>query len=192
MKKLLLNFVFLGSWAIIAHAQGTVNFANIAGGGGVLNPNAPVYESDGVTLLSGPRYMAELLGGPFATSLASVATTTFLTGASAGYFLAGTQTIDSVAPGATAWVQVDVWNTASGTTFNQALASGLLNSWWQSPVFSVMTGKESVNPSAPGNLTGLGNSPVYLNGVVPEPSTLALAALGAAVLLLHFRRCRNV
>src|SRR5579859_2170697 len=60
-----------------AHAQGTVLFQNIDAG-----VNAPVYMSDRVTLLSGPQFVAELMGGASADALAPIATTPFLT---AGY-----------------------------------------------------------------------------------------------------------
>lgn len=183
MKALLLIFVIAGC-SLVARPQGTVEFDNLHVG----SPNAPVYESDGVTKLSGPQFMAELLGGPSANTLSSIATTAFLTGNAAGYFLGGTQSISGVRPGDTAWVRVDVWNTASGASFAQSQASGQPNSWWQSSIFSVTTGSQTVNPSTPGVLTGLGNSPVYLNAV-PEPSTLALVGLGAAAMLFRIRRC---
>ena len=80
MKSLGLHLLVLSS-AVVVHAQGTVNFVNIFPN--FANPvvNAPVYSSDGVTLLSGPGFMAELLAGPSADNLASIATTGFLQGA---------------------------------------------------------------------------------------------------------------
>jgi hypothetical protein len=134
--------------------------------------------ADGVTPLSGPQFTAELLAGPNANSLLSIATTGFLTGSDVGYFVGGIETINGVAAQGTAWVNVRVWNTTAGPSFLQAQASGLPNSWWQSPIFSVVTG-DSVNPSS---LTGLGNSPVYLNPV-PEPSAAALVGFGAALII---------
>jgi len=173
--------------SLTAHPQGTVLFDNINVGA----PNAPVFESDGVTKLSGPQFTAELFAGPSANSLAFIAMTGFLTGNGAGYFLGGTQTINSVIPGTIAWVQVDVWNTASGSSFGQAQNSGLANSWWQSPVFSVVTGNQFTfggGFTPPALLSGLGTSPVFLNSV-PEPSTVTLIGLGlAAVFRLVHRK----
>ena len=152
MKKVWMTLLMAGS-SLAACAQGTVLFDNIHVGA----PNAPVYESDGVTKVSGPQYMAELLAGPSVTSLAAVATTSFMTGNGAGYFEAGTVAIASVPPGTTAWVAVEVWSTASGSSFDQAKASGLPDSWWESSVFSVQTEQSNGIP-IPVPLTGLGTS----------------------------------
>ena len=179
MKTLALRLLILAS-AVTAHAQGTFEFANINVAGG---PNAPVYLSDRVTKLSGPQFMAELLIGATEGNLASIATTGFLTGNGAGYFDGPYQTVPGITPGVTAFVQVDVWNTQHGTTFLQAQASGLPDSWWQSSVFPLTAGGGSFQPSPPTQLTGLGNSPVYLNSV-PEPSALAVFSCGLALALL--------
>jgi hypothetical protein len=183
MKKLFLG-VLLTTSAVIVFAQGTVLFDNLDTSAGV---NAPVYESDGVTKLSGPQFQAELLGGPSSSGLASISTTGFFTGQTAGYFSGGPQVVPGVIPGNYAWVEVRAWNTVSGASFLQSQASGLPNSWWQSSTFAVIAGGETVNPTPPAPLTGLGTSPVFLNGV-PEPSTSALVGLGSAAALLQILR----
>jgi len=179
---LLLSLIAVTS-GLRGHAQGTINFVNLTAGNFV---NAPVFESDGITKCSGSQFMAELLAGPAANNLASIATIGFLQGLGAGYFNGGVQYVNTIPPSATAWVQVDIWNTASGATFDQAKSSGLLNSWWQSSVFPVQLGG-GFQGLPPAVLIGLGTSPVYLNGYVPEPSTLALAFLGAAMLVFRVR-----
>lgn len=183
--KLLFAVCFLSS-AAVAPGQGTIDFRNLNTGGTL---NAPVYESDGVTKLAGSQFMAELFAGPSPANLMSIATTGFLTGNGAGYFNGGAATVNGMSSGVTAWVQVDVWNTASGTTFSQAKFSQLPNAWWQSSVFSVTLGGGNVNPNPPAALTGLGTSSVYLNSV-PEPSTLALVGLGLGLASSHRRRVR--
>jgi hypothetical protein len=162
-----------------AYSQGTVDFANVSS----LGVNAPVYESDGITKLSGSQFTAELFAGPSANSLTAISMIGFGSGIRAGYFFGGVQTIDSVPGGGTAWIQVDVWNTANGASFPQAKASGLPNSWWQSSLFTVQTGNllTGVGPTPPAELIGLGTSPVFLNSV-PEPSTFALAGLGVMII----------
>jgi len=184
MMKCILGAFCVVASAVLSEAQGTINFVNLQPGVGL---NAPVYEADGVTKCSGPQFTAELLVGTAANNLASVATTGFLTGTSAGYYDAGTQTINSISIGNPAWVQVRVWNIASGSSFIQAQASGLPNSWWASSAFTVALGGGTINPNPPAALTGLGNSPVYLNSV-PEPSVLGLLGLGAAAALSRNRR----
>ena len=168
--------LFFGS---IAYGQGTVWFGNYPYITAEVFARAPVYLADGVTLLSGPQFSAQLLEGPDPNNLLSIATTGFLTGPQAGYF-GSYLTINGVAPQTTAWVQVRVWNTGSGASFLQAEASGLPNSWWQSSTFSIVTGDSRI----PGILEGLGQSPVELNSVpVPEPSAAALVGLGAALMV---------
>ena len=176
MKAGALVLVLFAS-SVVAYAQGEIQFINIGVGF-----NAPIYESDGVTPLSGPQFTAELLAGPSANNLASIAMTGFLTGAGyAGYFNAGVATVNGMNTFSTAWVQVRAWNTLSGSSFLQAQASGLPNSWWQSPTFTVLLGGPYSNgASPPAPLAGLGNSPVYLNAV-PEPSVLALLGCSLAV-----------
>jgi len=183
MKNLgiaILSYLICAAASVTTYAQGAVIFANYVG---TSNPNAPVYESDGVTPCVGPQFMAELFAGPSASSLASIAMMGFAGPSQAGYFLAGPKTINTVAPGATAWIQVDVWNTAHGASFAQAQASGLPDSWWQSAVFTV---QPTAPPTIPAPLTGLGQSPVFLNSV-PEPSIFAFAALGMALVAVRSR-----
>lgn len=127
-----------------------------------------------MTPLAGSQFQAELLAGNTPSNVTYTATTGFDI---EGYFFGPTAVIPGVPHGATAWVQIDVWNTASGATFELAQVSGLPDSWWQSSVFGVTTGcSDCPPPSMPGPLSGLGNSPLYLNGV-PEPSVFAFAAM---------------
>ena len=179
MKSLLLS-VYLTAISTSASAQGTVYFSNHVPG-----VDAPVYYSDRITQVSGSKFMAELLAGSTANSLAPIASTGFLTGNAAGYFNGGIQNVPIIAS-QLAWVQVQVWNTASGASFDQAVASGLPDSWWTSSVFSLHPGDPTI-PTLPAALVGLGNSAVYLN-TIPEPSTFALAGLGAAIATFLIRR----
>jgi len=180
MKKLTATLLASTLLGIAAYAQGTVNFINIVG-----SLNAPDFASDGTTKLSGAGFTAELLAGASAGSLATVASTGFLSGAGAGYFSGGTVTLASIAPGATGFFQVRIFSASSGS-FAAAQAANLANTWAASSVFSVVTGGAGTPPSTPSALAGL--TSLTLNSGVPEPSSLALAGLGAAALLVFRRR----
>jgi hypothetical protein len=178
MKKLL---TLVGVLAISASlsAQGTVNFANA--GGGV---NAPVFDVDGTTRLAGTDFMAQLYAGASADSLAPVGNaTSFLTGGGAGYFNGGVVAVPTVAPGATGFFQVVAWATQGGTHTSYAAALAAGANAGQSTVFSTGTGGVGEPPSPPLALVGLQSF-----NLVPEPSTYALLALGAAALFLRRRK----
>jgi hypothetical protein len=87
-----------GSSVIVSLGQGTLEFKNVNVAAGV---NAQVFESDHITKLSGPQFMAELAAGLDINNLTPLATTGFLTGNGAGYFDGGTQTINGVGGGLT-------------------------------------------------------------------------------------------
>jgi hypothetical protein len=178
MKKLTATLLATSLLGLVAFAQGTVNFANVGVG-----LNSPVFQSDGTTKVPSTGFTAELLAGASATTLASVATTGFLATAP-GYFNGGPVTLASVAPGAIGFFQVRVFSTASGS-FAAAQAAGIANTWGNSSIFQVTTGGVGSPATPPATLTTLGS--FNLNGV-PEPSSLALAGLGAAAMLVFRRR----
>jgi hypothetical protein len=171
MKKSLLIIACLVA-SLSAFAQGTVNFANA--GGGV---TAPVTNQDG-SRLAGAGFQAQLLVGATADSLTPVATTGFLTGGGAGFFNGGVVTLSAHAPGSRPFFQVRAWDVSSGATFDAASVRG------QSTVFQlgVTTGLGGGGspPAPPAALVGLTSFQL-----VPEPSTIALAILGAGALLLR-------
>ena len=180
MKKSLITAAITALLSLSTYSQGTVDFANFTA-----QVNAPIFLADGVTRLSGPAWMAILLAGASQSSLGQIATTTLLTGAGAGYFNGGSQTIATVTPGGTAYCQVGYWDstlngTTTGATFQQAVNSGLANVWGQSSKFPVQTGGVGTPPSSPAPLLGL-------MFPVPEPSVSALLGLGALLLTLRSR-----
>ena len=198
MKKLITTTLACTVVGLGAFAQGTLNFANING----TAVNAPVTLMDGTTKVTGSQYTVALLAGPSAGSLAQVATTSFIS--SGGYFLGGTVTVPTVAGGSAAWIQIDVWDstlggTTTGATDAQAKAywlAGHGNVWGASAFnyandsgtpFSVTTANPNSNPpGTPSPLVGL--TAFSLAAPVPEPSTFALAGLGAAALMIFRRR----
>ncbi|MEI8080013.1 MAG: hypothetical protein WCH61_10350, partial [bacterium] len=106
----------------LAWAQGTVNFRTSG------SVNAPVRDTDGTTLLAGDAFRAQLYVGPQGSAESALQAVgvpvPFLTGGSAGYVSAATVTVPGIAGGVQAAIQMRVWETAYGTTFEQALAAG--------------------------------------------------------------------
>jgi hypothetical protein len=190
MKKVILT---LGSMlvAIGAYAQGTVNFNNHVTGS---TPpiDAPVYVGAvGGTKAAGTDYLAQLYAGPSDTSLAAIGTAVpFRTGAAAGYVTtaAASLAIPTVAPGADAKIQVKAWAASSGATYEAASAAG--GQVGASSIITVKTGGAGSPPGLPADLIGLQAFAVSGNvgPVVPEPSILALGALGGLALLLRRRK----
>ena len=191
MKKLIATTLASTLVGIVAYAQGTVNFANLGVG-----LNAPVTLTDGTK--AGGSYMAQLLAGATATSLAPVGSPTAFLAAAPGYFNGGVQTIPGVAGGANGFFAIQVWNSTSFSSFATAKAANTANSWGESGYnyttgiltpFQNVTGGVGSPATPPATLTGL--TPFALSpggGVVPEPSTFALAGLGAAALMFFRRR----
>jgi hypothetical protein len=185
MKRLLAGIACL-ALCVGAFAQGTVIFNNSPSTSGPAGVGAPVFDVDGTTRLAGVEYLAQLFAGPDGNSLTPWgAALTFRTGAGAGFFnTTGVDTaraIGSVAPGATATIQVKAWEAAGGTSYDEALAGGFKAG--ASGIFSVVTGGAGQPPGLPANLVGLTSF-----SLVPEPSTYALLALGAAALFLRRRK----
>jgi hypothetical protein len=171
--------------AVGAFAQGQVNFANRVVG----SYDAPVFVGSLTgAKADGPTYMAQLYAGPSATTLAAIgAPIPFRTGAAAGYITSSTQIIPTVAPGAVAQVQMRAWATAAGATYEAALAAN--GGTGQSAILAITTGGAGSPPSLPANLDGLASFAI-VGGVpnVPEPSVLALGALGGLALLIRRRK----
>jgi hypothetical protein len=116
---------------------GEINFANWFV---TTQTNAlPVFDVDGTTLLNGSEYVAQLYAGPALASLRPVGQPTpFQSGFYAGYFVPQTLTLGNVAPGSNAVVQVRVWDTAFGSSFEAARAMG--GRFGKSSIFQVVAG----------------------------------------------------
>lgn len=184
MKRILAGIACL-TLCVGAFAQGTVNFNN-----NVPGAPAPVFDVDGTTRLEGTDYLAQLFAGPDPDSLSAWgAALSFRTGLGAGFFNpssspeGASRSIGTVAPGSTANIEVRVWQTVGGThtSYDSAFAGGALTG--RSAVFTVVTGGAGDPPSLPANLVGLTSF-----SLVPEPSTYALLALGAAALFIRRRK----
>lgn len=156
-------------------AQGTVNFANLAPG-----VDAPVRDANGQLCVG---CMAQLYVGPANTTDPSLLVTNGISGGPAsflpgqpGYFQGGNRTLAGFPAGTTVTFQVRAWATASGPSWNSALERG------ESNLIQVMLTGGSVN------LVGL--QPFSLS-IVPEPSPIALAALGLLATMVFGVRRRS-
>lgn len=106
---------------------------------------------DGVTLLSGSNYVAQLYAGPTVERLRPVsAPTPFQSGLNAGYFYPQTVRIPTVGPGSNAIVQVRVWEWPKGSTYEEARAFG--GKFGKSDLLTVTLGSAEMPPTC---LTGL-------------------------------------
>jgi hypothetical protein len=146
----------------------------------------PVGTTDytGFPLLAGPNWVAQLWAAPTAADplTAQGTPSAFRTGNAAGFISPSTVTLTGIAAdAASAAFQLRAWDITSGATYDAATAKGA------SPVFTVSAIGGTLNPApvlsglVSFNATGTG-------GVIPEPSTFALAGLGAAALLIFRRR----
>jgi hypothetical protein len=180
MKKLIVTLAAL-LVTVAAYGQGAVTFNNRVTG--VVDAKVTL-ASDGSGVSTG--FTAQLYGGPAGTAIdklvALTPSTTFRTGNAAGYVNPVDVTVTGVAAGATATLVMRAFN---GTDYNSANSTIK----GQSGTFNVALGGGTLPPA---NLTGL--TAFSLAGgtttppVVPEPSTIALGALGAAVLLFRRRK----
>jgi hypothetical protein len=202
MKKVLLTLAAVACAASV-FAQGTVTFNNritgslithvYLGGSSQLAGNGPTDLPAGsfawgaeFVPLAGAGYTAALLAGP--DLLQATPTTIFRTGAGAGFVAPVTVTLQGVAKDApSAQVQMVAWDNKGGTIndWTAARAAWLAGeiAAGASPVFTVNAIGGDFN--TPPNLVGLQSFNIYL---IPEPSTFALAGLGAAALMIFRRR----
>lgn len=153
-----------------AFVGGTIHFANRAG-----SVDAPVFDGDGITKLSGPDYRAQLLAGPTLATMAVIGP-----GAAfviPGYFSGGTRTLPTVSAGQSAYVQVRVWDQSRGLTYELALTNGAKHG--ASSVFTVVTGGGGIPPALPATLAGL-TSFALTNLAMSAPLPLVLAPGGRA------------
>ncbi len=145
--------------------------------------------------LSGAAWTAQLWAAPGSAQaegslVGSAQTTTFRTGSAAGFVAPTTATLQNVAPdAAVATIQMRVFPTSFGSWANALAAYQAGNELaiiGKSALFDVLAIGGSVNSNP--NLVGLTSFSLMAPPVVPEPSSMALAGLGAASLLIFRRR----
>lgn len=188
MKKILLTAALLAglSTTVSVYAQGTILLDNGPGGNIYVGAGSTAGDLLGVDL-GGATLFGGAVGAGAPTTLASVsgagmAGTTVDFGKIA---VPGTYSVTGVALGGTAELRLQIW---MGNFNSYAAAVAGLAAVADSGLFSNPTGGDGAPPSLPKQLSGLPD--MHLVAGVPEPSTLALAGLGAAALLAYRRRNR--
>lgn len=165
-KTILITLIGLAS-GLSSFAQGLVNFNNNYQVAGAL---AAIKNSDG-TLLGKGVGKVEILDGA-GQVISDPAVAKFVLD---GVFYAGTINV----PGTTATIRT--WDSTTGATYAEALSRSSID---------VTLTKFGVGTTPPFQLSD-SSSPVFAGAtlsVVPEPSTVALAALGVAGLFFVARR----
>jgi len=158
---------------------------------------APIGANGTGGLYGGATTFAQLLAAPGSNqseaSLLPVGpTTTFRTGAAAGFVAGTTATLNNVAPDApVATLEMVAWDNSSGLypTWTQARAAwqAALICAGESGTFNVFAIGGTFNPAP--TLIGLQSFNLY--GTCPEPSTIWLAILGACLLVRLPNRRRS-
>ena len=157
--------------------QGTIVVANSAAVNGV---RANVTDGYGIGL-TGATYWAQVYAGPSADSLTAQGTAVnFRTGANAGLISAQTLSVNSVAPGGNVFVQLRAWEGPAGSSYESSV--GKTATGFSNIVGPFVTGGAGSPPTPAPNATGL--TPFYVLKF-PEPSTYAMALIGAGALLLR-------
>jgi hypothetical protein len=193
--KRILTAAFLGVAVISGWAQGTIDFRN----GGISFPTVAdrfVYlGAIGGTKLAGTNYVAGLfylaganaaIDSPTAgTQAGELARFRNPTSLSIGLWLnataiGNTRVLDGVTFNQTATIQIRVWDSSVFNSYAAAFAAGQYGA--SAPFNYTVPSQDNIDPSK-----------YYMDGlrafaVVPEPSMIALGALGVASLLFLRRR----
>lgn len=210
MKKLLTALALTGI-AASALAQGTINFANSSTTLVKYGPTSGTYATGSSAPIN--TSFVELLWaepGTAAGAYSSGETLATWLGANQGWnamsssikavsplvgrFSAGTLTANTTVAGEVINAIVIGWSGGSYATYDAAVTSGNQSVYAGfSSVFTIDTGNPNATPSpeSPAVITTSTATPftgIYLTPLVPEPSSLALAGLGAAAMLIFRRR----
>ena len=174
MKKLILTVAAV-MVSVAAFAQGEITFNNRVSG--VVDARVTFADGANAGQGVGAGYTAQLFGGVDANSLSALnPSTTFRTSSAAaqGYVNGVGVVVPGIAPGGKATVVMRVFDSASTQV-------------GQSGAITITLGGGVLTPA---NLEGMQPFTISSGGgvVIPEPSTIALAALGIGALLLRRRK----
>jgi len=192
MKKTLLTLAFATLAAVASYAQGTITFANTT-----------LSRAQAQTALGASTYANVALGAPIVYGVFWGATADELqlnggalgtaSATSAGIIGAGSPyQIDGAAPGTRVFMKIAGWT----STFQRDFATAKITPGTLLPNYYGETGVREVVLAAtagPGTVIWSASDltkfqPLKLDIVVPEPSVIALGALGLGALLLRRRK----
>jgi hypothetical protein len=184
MRKLVALFA-VTVVAASALAQGTVSFNNNSAFATVANR---LVNNVGGAPLVGTDFVAQLYFGSAGTAVGSLTAVTtaparfrIATTSSPGTWSGGTRTLDGIASGVTATLQVRVWNaTAFPAGYDAAVAGGGVTGFSDPFAYTVPAAGSPPAAFFMENMRGF--------TLVPEPSTIALGVLGLAGLVFIRRR----
>jgi hypothetical protein len=170
-----------------ACAQGTIAFQSLgSSSAGPTTVNAPVFNTDGLTLLSGAGFSVQLYAGPDDGSLAPIGSPIgFLSGPFAGYFDGSDNLpVTGFAQGATPRLQVRAWDNQGGsvTSYESAMIRGA------SAAFTSPALGDDTAPYDPSTIPVPQGLTSFSLALVPEPSVVALGILGAAAVIFRRRK----
>lgn len=183
MKKTILTI--LGVAATFAtFGQGTIVIAS--------NKGAVIYPVllPGGATATGGNFSVEVFANN--TDAANKIGATMTLGTNGRFSLSGSQTVPGGAPGAIVNLVARAWDNTTGATYDAATVKG--SSTFKSPALGGDVDNDPSTPPAPalgmvtGNADGFQNIQLQGAVVIPEPSTIALGALGVAALLLRRRK----
>jgi hypothetical protein len=185
MKKIVLTLLLAAAGTASMFAQGTVTFGNSTSLFATAADRYVYLNQTGVAanLLKGTQYRANLYfsqtaGGAFTLVDANPAAFRSTTTASPGTWVQQDKIVPGV-QGTTVFLQVRVWDSTFGTTYETRTGgfSGISDAFsWKLPV-------SGQDPASAQIMEGLRSF-----AVVPEPGTFALAGLGLLGLVMARRR----
>lgn len=184
MKKTLIAVACLVG-SLSAFGQGYLAFANL--GAGVNSP----FHTDTGAVLAGSGYSVEMLVGATAAAATDSLTPLFTGNFSSGFFNGGSRTVPAADIDGTGktWVVIRAWSNAGGTITSYNQATGTAGALYGTTTAFQVT--PQVSAQVPANpLAGMPliNTTGNLVAAVPEPSVLALGALGIAALFIRRRK----
>lgn len=198
MKKLVLTLTAVAGLSLSALAQGTIQVDNANGAGGPTATALGLFFNDNGTAYTAATLNVTVLGGPNASSLTPIATfvgPAALVSFGGGVYAdptGGAYVVPGVGSQQPATLQVLAWR-GSAATYAAAASSDRFLAWngsaqVPSDTFTFVNGTGGPTPAPPKLPQSLDGMPAMILAPIPEPSTMALAGLGAVAMLLFRRR----